>query len=204
MNTNPANAKPLESIAEPEEPIHEWFGLSHADYLVIPRTILQSCTIENQKNLVTALDAIYEECSENMEHHWPHEAEIHVRLKCCETRQYIHDSLANYERGRRRLWPQSTPERIKEVEGCYHYKNKAVSNFTVTVLNRGMIDHVGFFYLEFSDGFTHTFYTRHFEKRYFVSIIKRINRNYQWHGGQDSLDALVAKLDHQWAKQNKA
>jgi len=86
------------------EPIHDWFSLSYASYLVIPRTILQSCTPENQQRLVDALDAIYEECSVNMENHWPHKAEIEVRLKDVATCRYVKDDLADYQRGRRRLW----------------------------------------------------------------------------------------------------
>ena len=86
------------------EPIHDWFSLSYASYLVIPRTILQSCTPENQQRLVDALDAIYDETLANMDEQWPHEAVIEVKLKDCATGRYRKDGLANYERGRRRLW----------------------------------------------------------------------------------------------------
>lgn len=95
---------PSTSCCASSEPIHDWFSLSYASYLVIPRTILQSCTPENQQRLVDALDAIYEECSANMENHWPHEATIDVRLKDCATGRFVKDDLADYQRGRRRLW----------------------------------------------------------------------------------------------------
>lgn len=95
---------PEETIVDSSEPIHEWFNLSYASYLVVPRSILQSCSIPNQQALVKALDAIYDECSANMENHWPHEADIQVKLKSVVTGKLIKDDLADYDRGRRRLW----------------------------------------------------------------------------------------------------
>jgi hypothetical protein len=93
-----------ETVVDSLEPIHEWFNLSYASYLVIPRSILQSCTIPNQQALVKSLDAIYDECTANMENHWPHEAEIKVKLKSVVTGKHVKDDLADYDRGRRRLW----------------------------------------------------------------------------------------------------
>ena len=90
------------------EPMHDWFSLSYASYLVIPRTILQSCTPENQQRLVDALDAIYDETQANMEEQWPHEAVIEVKLKDSATGRYRKDDLADYQRGRRRLWHDPT------------------------------------------------------------------------------------------------
>lgn len=87
-----------------EDPIHQWFGLSYANYLVIPRTLLQSLSKDTQLALCRALEAAYREESEHCERHWPHEATIHVQLKDVVTGKYIKDPLANYERGRRRLW----------------------------------------------------------------------------------------------------
>lgn len=111
--------------AASSEPIHEWFSLSYASYLVVPRTILQSCSAENQQRLVDALNAIYAECCENMENQWPHEATINVKLKDCVTGRLVRDDLADYEGGRRRLWhnvevggpPPVTPESKQSANG---------------------------------------------------------------------------------------
>lgn len=45
---------------ETNEPIHEWFGLSYANYLVLPRTVLQSMPVDWQRRMVGLLD----ECNE--------------------------------------------------------------------------------------------------------------------------------------------
>lgn len=39
-------------------PIHEWFGLSYSNYLVLPRTLLQSMPTEWQERFVACLDEI--------------------------------------------------------------------------------------------------------------------------------------------------
>ena len=38
--------------------IHNWFGLSYANYLVLPRSILQSMDAEWQKKLVNLLNEL--------------------------------------------------------------------------------------------------------------------------------------------------
>jgi hypothetical protein len=87
-----------------EDPIHAWFGLSYANYLVIPRTVLQSLSKETQLALLRALDLVADEEGKNMPEHWPGDANIEVKLKDPTTGRYMKDPLANYERGRRRLW----------------------------------------------------------------------------------------------------
>jgi len=86
------------------EYIHKWFGLSYANYLVIPRTLLQSCSETTQKKLVDALDAIYREESKNMPNNWPVNAQIRVQLRDNTTGRFIKDEMADYQRGRRKLW----------------------------------------------------------------------------------------------------
>lgn len=89
-----------------QTPIHDFFGLSYASYLVLPRTLLQSCSVETQTELCAALEKVYQEEKNNMGgQHWPHKAEIHVQLRESGTGRFTQDPLANYERGRRRLWP---------------------------------------------------------------------------------------------------
>lgn len=87
-----------------EDPIHAWFGLSYANYLVIPRTVLQSLSKEAQLALIHALERVGDEERIGTGHNWPGEANIEVKLKDAETGRYIQDPLANYERGRRKLW----------------------------------------------------------------------------------------------------
>jgi hypothetical protein len=91
-----------------KEPIQDWFGLSYAAYLVIPRTLLQSCSVETQQAVCDALERVYQEEKANMPHHWPNEANIIVQLQDSVTKKFMKDGLANYERGRRRLWVAST------------------------------------------------------------------------------------------------
>ncbi len=90
------------------EPIHDFFGLSYASYLVLPRTLLQSCSRETQVALVAALERVREEECANRREYWPDndqcDAEIVVKLKDSATGRFIKDDLADYQRGRRRLW----------------------------------------------------------------------------------------------------
>jgi hypothetical protein len=41
-----------------DEPIHDWFGLTYARYLVVPRSVLQSMPIEWQHRLVEMLNEL--------------------------------------------------------------------------------------------------------------------------------------------------
>lgn len=84
-------------------PLHEFFELSYANYLVVPRSLLQSCSPETQRALVVALDLVREEERLNLEGHWPGDAVIEVRLRNAAGR-YVRDPLADYDRGRRKLW----------------------------------------------------------------------------------------------------
>lgn len=84
--------------------VHQWFSLSYANYLVVPRTLLQSCSAEIQKALVDALEMVYEEEKKNMPEHWPKNATIRVQLQDESTGKFVKDDLADYQRGRRRLW----------------------------------------------------------------------------------------------------
>jgi hypothetical protein len=98
--------KNVSSITRPETqtPIHDFFGLSYANYLVLPRTLLQSCSVKAQKALCTALEMIADEEAKNMPHHWPDRANIIVSLKDAGTGRFMKDEMADYQRGRRRLW----------------------------------------------------------------------------------------------------
>lgn len=45
---------------EEPEPIHLWFSLSYANYLVVPRSVLQSMPQEWQARFVTCLEEMHE------------------------------------------------------------------------------------------------------------------------------------------------
>jgi hypothetical protein len=87
----------LMTISESEEPIHLWFELSYAQYLTIPRSVLQSMPVEWQRRFVECL----EELDEFID--WrPDNGRYSVQLKD-ERGRYIHDPLMDYERGRKRV-----------------------------------------------------------------------------------------------------
>lgn len=80
--------------------IHGFFGLSYAQYLTIPRTVLQSMPLEWQDRFVEML----REMNELLPHWMPKGSTYYqVYLRDDETGRYVTDPLADYERGRRRL-----------------------------------------------------------------------------------------------------
>ena len=81
------------------EPIHTWFELSYAQYLTIPRTVLQSMPIEWQRRFVQCLEELDDSIDwrpENGDRYW-------CFLRDVDTGRFKDDPLADYERGRRRL-----------------------------------------------------------------------------------------------------
>lgn len=79
------------------DPIHNWFELSYAQYLTVPRSVLQSMPEEWQGRFVRCL----EELDETID--WrPKEGCYWVKLKNNKG-QYVSDPLMDYQRGRRRL-----------------------------------------------------------------------------------------------------
>jgi hypothetical protein len=91
---NPDEFNPWEEI---KEPIHEWFELSYANYLTIPRTALQSMPVNWQERFVKCL----EELDEKLD--WrPETGRYFVTLRDDQGR-YQHDPLCDYQRGRRKM-----------------------------------------------------------------------------------------------------
>lgn len=86
------------AIIEEKEYIHEYFGLSYANYLVLPRVVLQSMSDDWQEHFVGLLNQIPELFGTKFEP----EGGYDVRAKDSEGR-FITDPYSNYERGRRRL-----------------------------------------------------------------------------------------------------
>jgi len=87
------------------EPIHGWFELSYAQYLTIPRSVLQSMPIEWQTRFVACLEELDEAIDWRPQHAqywvslhaWPKDGREHGRGV------QISDPLRNYERGRRQI-----------------------------------------------------------------------------------------------------
>jgi hypothetical protein len=89
------NIKGSDDIIHTEiEPIHNYFELSYAQYITIPRTVLQSMPVEWQIRFVecmTELDKLID---------WRQNYYTYLRDK---KGRFMNDPLADYERGRRRL-----------------------------------------------------------------------------------------------------
>jgi hypothetical protein len=94
------------------EALHLWFNLTYAAYLVLPRTFLQSMPDSWQGRLAQLLNEM-NEFADQKKFCWPDpDLEISVVLtperddteEDVDLRKRVKDDLANYERGRRRLW----------------------------------------------------------------------------------------------------
>jgi hypothetical protein len=77
------------------DPIHEWFELSYAQYLTVPRSVLQSMSVEWQERFSQCLREL-----DDMIDWRPAEGRYWVQLKDDRGR-FVHDHLMDYERGRR-------------------------------------------------------------------------------------------------------
>lgn len=88
------------------EPIHSFFNLTYASYLVLPRSILQSAPVEWQKRFVKCIEELEELFGDV-----PNEGLYSIHLRN-DKGQYIPDPLGDYERGRRRIpFNQSLPRK---------------------------------------------------------------------------------------------
>lgn len=98
MPPNPTDADPVIT----DGPIHEWFGLSYASYLVVPRTVLQSMSDDWQARLIALMDEL------NKTIDWMPEGCGYDVGMLDQYGDPTIDPNADYERGRRRL-PTSGP-----------------------------------------------------------------------------------------------
>lgn len=81
--------------------VHDWFELTYAQYLTIPRSILQSMPEEWQKRFVKCLEELDDT------YDWkPMQGRYWVRLKDNKGKFCV-DKLMDYERGRRFIEPKS-------------------------------------------------------------------------------------------------
>lgn len=81
-----------------DEPIHGFFELSYASYLVLPRTVLQSMPAEWQRRFVLMMGEILDMLGE-----FPGNLGTYRVLLHDQHGRFIKDPLRDYERGRRRL-----------------------------------------------------------------------------------------------------
>ena len=107
-------------IVDQEESIQGWFELSYAQYLTIPRSVLQSMPNEWQRRFVRCLqeldDAIdwrpkecrqYRVMLDKTEEVWDEDEEMFDQIW---KNLDLHDPLMDYERGRRRIPHRTTNE----------------------------------------------------------------------------------------------
>ena len=80
------------------EEIHDYFGLSYANYLVLPRAVLQSMPDEWQERFVGLLNEIPKLLGEE----WEPKGGYRVSALNAD-KKFTKDPYSNYERGRRRL-----------------------------------------------------------------------------------------------------
>lgn len=98
-------------IISADEPIHNWFELSYAQYLTIPRSVLQSMPAEWQSRFVQCLnelnemidwkpkEGLYRVTLCEVEEVWDDDLQCHMEQWGHE----FHDPLQDYDRGRRKL-----------------------------------------------------------------------------------------------------
>jgi hypothetical protein len=80
------------------EPVHEFFGLSYSNYIVLPRSVLQSMPLEWQRRFIRLVEEIPEVIEEQFE------PEGGYRVLALDVnKKFVSDPYSNYERGRRRL-----------------------------------------------------------------------------------------------------
>jgi hypothetical protein len=90
--TGANKARPL--LISSREPIHEWFELSYANYLVLPRSLLQSMPVEWQERMVSLLNEM------DRAFQLP---PVEYRVQMIRDGKFVRDELADYKRGRRRV-----------------------------------------------------------------------------------------------------
>ncbi len=87
-----------------EDDIHLWFGLSYSNYLTIPRSILQSMPARWQHEFAKLL-------GEATDMYSGYDMEYSV-YKRDDKGKFVHDELADYQRGRRFIKPISFEDKI--------------------------------------------------------------------------------------------
>lgn len=78
------------------EPIHEWFELTYSNYLVVPRSMLQSMPVHWQEQFVRMLEQVKEVLDVD-------DAPSSYTVKAREGGKFIKDPYADYQKGGRRI-----------------------------------------------------------------------------------------------------
>ena len=100
-------------IDEDRDAVHRWFELSYAQYLTVPRSVLQSMPLEWQERFVRCLEQL-----DDLIDWRPPQGQYRVTLHLLGHDEdegevwgpEINDPLMNYERGRRRIpWRETPP-----------------------------------------------------------------------------------------------
>lgn len=102
-------SEPTYLHADDSEPIHSWFELSYAQYLTVPRSVLQSMPVEWQRRFVACLEEM-DRAIDWRPDHGRYRVELRLEVEKFDGGVYergwgrlIADPLRDYERGRRRL-----------------------------------------------------------------------------------------------------
>lgn len=77
--------------------MHEWFGLTYANYLTLPRSVVQSMPHEWQERLRDCLEDL-DRAAGHLD--WPHSYRV---LPIDERGRFVRDPMPHYRRGRTRL-----------------------------------------------------------------------------------------------------
>ena len=80
--------------------VHTWFGLTYSNYLVLPRTLMQSMPAHWQRHMVNALRAL-----EDAYRHIDHAPSYLVRARDA-SGKFIKDPVPHYNRGRTYVAPE--------------------------------------------------------------------------------------------------
>lgn len=91
--------------------IHEWFGLTYAQYLIIPRSVLQSMPEEWQEKLVELI----EELDETFE--WRRDGQYVIfRNHKGRMMPYSEDEFGDYNRGKRIITKKESKKIIERYK----------------------------------------------------------------------------------------
>jgi hypothetical protein len=83
----------MSTAATSHEPIHHWFELTYSNYLVLPRSILQSMPQDWQARFVRCLEELRDVA--------PDDAPDSYWVRATSGNRFVRDPYSNYERGRR-------------------------------------------------------------------------------------------------------
>jgi hypothetical protein len=96
-----AAAERNERLSRLNGPIHGWFNLTYANYLTLPRAILQSMSVDWQEQFVACLEELHQEFGHLP---WP---EGGYRVQPIDARgRFTRDAIPHYDRGRTFIPPK--------------------------------------------------------------------------------------------------